>query len=311
MIKVSNVVKVYKGKGKVPDVVANDGISFELRQGQIIGLLGHNGAGKTTLVNQLIGLSQPDSGNIEILGVDIIKNPKKGRFMCSVQPQTQIPFGELTPFQVVSIMGNIRGGNPEVIKEETLALFKRLDIEEWAHIPGIQLSGGVKRLTAFCMSVINSSNIIILDEPTNDVDPIRRKYLWSEIGRLTKKGKGVLLVTHNITEAENVIDRAIILHKGKIVLDGNVDDIMKNHPNGMRLEITPTSSYSNETPEFVYSSEAIDGKVVLSIEQQRIPEMITWARKQKKEEKIIEYKLSETTLEDIYISITDTKQKEQ
>ena len=222
MIKVTNLKKTYKRK-RAEDIVANDNITLHFEKGQVIGIFGHNGAGKTTLVNQLIGLITPDSGSIEISGEDIMKNPARGRFLCSVQPQDQIPLGMLTPTQVVSIMGNIRGGveTEARIKE----LFKNLEIEPWANVMAEELSGGVKRLVSFCMAVINAGDIIILDEPTNDVDPVRRRHLWSEIEALKQQGKTVLLVTHNIGEAESVVDHVVILDKGKVLMNEPISQL--------------------------------------------------------------------------------------
>ena len=164
MIKIDSLTKIYDGKaGKV---TANDDISMSVKQGEILGLLGHNGAGKTTLVNQLLGLVKPTSGEITILGESITEKPERGRFLCSVQPQSQLSLGELSPLKAVTIMGLMRGGNEKEVQIEAMRLFESLDIVEWINKESNQLSGGVKRLTAFCMAVIHSQQIIVLDEPT-------------------------------------------------------------------------------------------------------------------------------------------------
>lgn len=301
-----NLRKTYKRK-KAEDMVANDNISLNLEKGKIIGIFGHNGAGKTTLVNQLIGLVTPDSGSIEILGEDIVKNPSKGRFLCSVQPQGQIPFDMITPTQVVSIMGNIRGGTETEARMKEL--FKNLDIEGWANVQGMELSGGIKRLVSFCMAAINSKDIIILDEPTNDVDPVRRRYLWKEIKGLKERGKTVLLVTHNIKEAENIVDHAIILDKGKVLVNEPISDLLSRQSDRMRLEVVPTNEYENVLPDHIQPFDESEGSITFSIDPEEIPNAILWAKDQKRKNKIMDYKLSEKSLEDIYVSLTGKNKK--
>ena len=306
MIKVTNLKKTYRRK-KREVLLANDNINLNIEKGQIVGIFGHNGAGKTTLVNQLIGLITPDSGSIEILGEDIVKNPSRGRFLCSVQPQGQIPFGMLTPTQVVSIMGNIRRGiGTEARMKE---LFKSLDIESWAKVEGQNLSGGVKRLVSFCMAAINSSEIIILDEPTNDVDPVRRRYLWKEINALKGQGKTVLLVTHNIKEAEDIVDHVIILDKGKVLINESISNIKDRQSELMRLELVPTSEYGNDVPSYIQLVDKSEESIICSFDPGRIHDVILWIKDQKRQNKIMDYRLTEKSLEDIYVSLTGRNNK--
>ncbi|MCL1990151.1 MAG: ABC transporter ATP-binding protein [Defluviitaleaceae bacterium] len=307
MITVTNLRKIYKRR-KSEDVVANNNISLQIEKGQIIGLFGHNGAGKTTLVNQLIGLITPDSGQIEIDGEDIIKNPSRGRFLCAVQPQGQIPFNMLTPTQVVGILGNMRGGSKTDARMKEL--FKNLDIEPWANTMGVELSGGIKRLVSFCMAAINAKDIMILDEPTNDVDPVRRRYLWKEINALKEQGKTILLVTHNIKEAENIVDHAIILDKGKILVNEPIAELMNRQSDRMRLEIEPTSEYANILPDYIQFFDKSEESIIFSVDPENIHAAILWAKDQKRQNKISDYKVTEKSLEDIYVSLTGGSKKD-
>ena len=134
-------------------------------------------------------------------------------------------------------MGELRGGKPEEIDEQIDYLFSALDILEWANTPGNLLSGGIKRLTAFCMAVICAKDFIILDEPTNDVDPVRRKRLWQEIKRMTAKGCGVIVVTHNILELESVADIVTIIDDGKLISTGTITDIKSRLSNHLKLNL--------------------------------------------------------------------------
>ncbi len=304
MIALENVSKVYNTRKD--KVLANDNISLKLEKGQILGLFGHNGAGKTTLVNQIIGILKPTSGEIIVSGVPIAKKPDIGRFICSVQPQSQLSFGELTPLDAVITMGMMRGGKKEEVKKEAMRLFESLDILDWINKEGNQLSGGVKRLTAFCMAVVNSNKVIILDEPTNDVDPVRRKYLWQEIKKLTETGRSVILVTHNITEAESIVDKVVILHKGKKVADGSISEIVGNEINKFKIELSQTSTFNkNCLPEFPH--EILDNKprIKMVFDKEYLNNCIDWANNQVVGKTIYDYSFSQSSLEDIYIKLTD------
>ncbi|WP_054739365.1 ABC transporter ATP-binding protein [Cellulosilyticum ruminicola] len=308
MIDIQGVTKIYKGK-KGTEIVANDNINLVVEEGEILGLLGHNGAGKTTLVNQILGLVKPTKGEIKVLDHSIVKNPEMGRFLCSVQPQAQVPIGELTPNQVVAIMGKMRGGSIEEVNKERDRLFEALDIERWAKVEGRHLSGGVKRLTAFCMAVIQSKNVIILDEPTNDVDPVRRRYLWQEIRRLTQEGRSVILVTHNVVEAESAVDKVAILDSGKMIIQGTPSSIKESMTNNLRLEFTtliPQDQIS--LPSWIVSSRFEGNRMSLAMEEKNVTRAIEWARSETSNGEITDYSLSEVTLEDVYVKLTEERE---
>ena len=309
IIKIDNITKVFEGRrGKV---VANDGISLSVNNGEIIGLLGHNGAGKTTLVNQMLGLLKPTSGDITIMGQSIVKNPKQGRMLCSVQPQSQLSLGELSPLKAVTIMGQMRGGNETEMKAEAMRLFEALDITEWMNKECNQLSGGVKRLTAFCIAVVHSKQVIIHDEPTNDVDPVRRRYLWSEIKKLTGQGKGVILVTHNVAEAENVVDQVAILHHGKILKYGTAAQVSGKNEKDLRLTFLPSKKFTADAlPKWATDVLPIEERIAFAVEKERLHLAVDWVRGQVGCGAVYDYSLSESTLEDVYVKLTSGKENE-
>jgi len=303
MIKIDNLTKIYSSRKG--NTIANDNISLNVNQGEIMGLLGHNGAGKTTLVNQIMGLVTPTKGEISVLGQSVTANPGIGRYLCAVQPQSQLALGELSPMNAVMIMGQMRGGKPSEVKAEALRLFEALDIMEWANKESITLSGGVKRLMAFCMAVIAAKQVIILDEPTNDVDPVRRRYLWSEIKKLTSQGRGVMLVTHNVNEAESVVDRVVIMHHGKIIREGTVGEIRGVGERDLRLEFSPASTFDTAgLPTWAGAPFALNEKKAFAIAKEQLHEGIDWARAQVERGTIYDYGLSESTLEDAYVKLT-------
>ncbi|MBP1048200.1 ATP-binding cassette domain-containing protein [Enterococcus sp. BWM-S5] len=307
MIEIKNLTKTFQDKHR--EVIANKEINLTIKQGELFGLLGQNGSGKTTIVNQIIGLTSIDHGDIQINGSSIRESPKLGRFQCSVQVQGQLSLGWMTPRQVVTLMGELRNGSPEAVKEEVQRLFHSLDIEEYADTPGQFLSGGVKRLTSFCMAVIDSPDYIILDEPTNDVDPIRRKYLWKEIQALTKRGCAVIVVTHNVLEMEQVVDKVAIIKQGRLLCSGTTQEIKKLVPSNLQLTLVlQNNEAAIESPIWAELTIQQEDQLVLSLTAENIGDAIAWARLLLEQKLIQNYQLSEVTLEEVYIHLTKEEQ---
>ena len=211
---IKNLSKIYKN-----NILANDNISLEFKTHTITALIGHNGAGKTTLLNQIAGLAVPTYGKIEINGIDAVKEYLMIRKLVSSMPQFQVPIKGVTVLQAIKSISMIKGFSGKVSKEKAENIIKYLQIDEWKNTPGEKLSGGLQRLTSFAMSVIDEAPVIILDEPTNDVDPIRRVLIWKYLRKLADNGCTIIIVTHNLLEVEKYADRYILLDKGCVKRD--------------------------------------------------------------------------------------------
>ena len=233
VLNIANLSKRYGTNGSA--VQANDDVSLTVKAGEILCLLGHNGAGKSTLVNQVVGLTLPDAGIVTLAGVDAVANPARARQLASVQAQSNVPITGLTPRLAIQLVGRIRGLSKSRARARTEQLLEALELQEWADKTSEKVSGGVARLTAFAMAVVAPGALVVLDEPTNDVDPVRRRLLWAEIRRVADTGAGVLLVTHNVHEAENVVDQVVLLDQGRVVVEGTPNALIAAHP-GETLE---------------------------------------------------------------------------
>ncbi len=300
VLEIKDIHKTYR-KGRVK---ANDGISLSVGKGEIFGLLGPNGAGKTTLVKQIIGLAKPDSGSIVIDGVDAVANPGYARRKCSFQSQSQAPTNGLTPLQAIQLVGKIRGGKSPEVKQKTRELIDRLQMTEWENTIGLNSTGGVQRLVAFCMAVIVPGDVVILDEPTNDIDPLRRRLLWQEVQAVAERGSAVLLVTHNVLEAERVVNRLAIIDRGKVTGTGTPAELKTGENIAMRLELILEPG--RDCPRLpAYLSDAVinNHRILAKISWGKIREAVEKANTWKNDGLIEEYSLGPVTLEDVYISL--------
>ena len=301
LLEVEAVVKRYR---QAP-IAANDGIDLRVEAGQVYGLLGHNGAGKTTLVNQIVGLLKPDSGSIMVAGRDVVADPGYARRTCSIQPQSQVPIAGLTPRQAIETLGRLRGSDAATVRARTDRLIAALALDEWARTDGARLSGGVKRLVSYCMAAVEPGRLVILDEPTNDVDPVRRRLLWRSVRSLADEGAAVLLVTHNVIEAERSVDRLAILGHGRVLAEGTPAELKADLADGLRLEIIPEpASGMPERPDFATSFVTAGSRILATVPAGRGGEAALWAQALRQAGRIDEYTLGPATLEDAYVALS-------
>ena len=296
LLEIEHLNKTYRGGTK-----ANDDISLTISAGQVFGLLGPNGAGKTTLVSQILGLVAPTSGSILIDGVDVVRRPSVARAACSYQPQSSVPIDELTPLQAIELAGRIRGGQRNEVRARAKSLIEALDLTEWEG-KAIPLSGGVSRLVAFCMAAVVPGRIVIFDEPTNDVDPLRRKLLWRQVRKLADDGSAVLLVTHNVLEAERCVDRLAIIDGGRVVGTGTPAALKSDIGNSLHLEVVLEPGVLQPSlPRFIERPTTTGRRLIGEIDPSSVGKAIGWARRMRDQGVAEEFSLGPATLEDVYV----------
>ena len=299
LLEISGLTKTYRRGAR-----ANDGVDLAVDAGEVYGLLGHNGAGKTTLVNQVIGLLRPDTGTIALDGRDVVADPAFARLACSIQPQATLPINGLTPNQAVELLGRLRGGRASDVRTRRDALFTALDIGEWARADGAKLSGGVKRLVGFAMAAVVPGRLVILDEPTNDVDPVRRRLLWEQVRALGDEGAAVLLVTHNVVEAERAVDRLAILDHGRVVVEGTPASLKERVADDLRLELVlEPGAALDDVPAFVLHEVGAGQRHVATLPAAAAGPAVAWAESLQRGGRVEEYRLGPATLEDVYVEL--------
>jgi ABC-2 type transport system ATP-binding protein len=305
LLQVQGLTKTYRSRSRRgPGVRANADITLAVDAGQVFGLLGHNGAGKTTLVNQVVGLLLPDAGSILIDGRDAIADPGFARRACSLQPQAQLPIDGLTPRQAIELVGRLRGSSAGDVRARRDAMVEALALGEWVDTDGARLSGGVKRLVSFAMAAVVPGRVVVLDEPTNDVDPVRRRLLWEQVRALADGGAAVLLVTHNVIEAERSVDRLAILDRGRVIAEGTPGELKSGLASDLRLELTFEPGGSAPLPApFVRRYLPNGSRAIASIPAGRAGEAVEWAESLRRSGSVEEYSLTPVTLEDAYIEL--------
>ncbi|MFN2593416.1 MAG: ATP-binding cassette domain-containing protein [Actinomycetota bacterium] len=233
--EVRNLRKVYEQ----PKVVANDGISLNVEPGESFGVLGPNGAGKSTLVRQLVGLSKPTSGEIALFGesVDGRRQTKRIGRTVAYLPQGALALGELKVREAVRYTGMLRGCDDSVAGTETDELLDVLTISNLSDRPIRKLSGGQKRLTQIAMTLVGRLPVLILDEPTGDIDPALRLTIWELVQNRARSGAAVILVTHDVSEAEHALDRVAVIDGGRVIASGTPAELKSALSHRTRLEI--------------------------------------------------------------------------
>ena len=234
--EVRNLRKIYKK----PAVVANDGIDFTVAPGESFGLLGSNGAGKTTLVRQLVGLLQPTSGEIKLFGdplrTDGGADPRVGRTVAYL-PQGALGLGELKVAEAIRWTGMLRGCGRATAEAETEELVEALELGPLVDRQVRKLSGGQRRLVQIGMTLVCRLPVLILDEPTADIDPGLRRRIWELLADRCRAGAAMILVTHDVAEAEHVLDRVAIIDGGKVAAAGSPAELKSGLAHRTRIEV--------------------------------------------------------------------------
>src|SRR5262245_7213249 len=298
-VLVSNLKKRYGA------VTAADGVSFEIRSGEIFGLIGPNGAGKTTTVECLVGLRRPDEGRLEICGIDARQHPREVKQRVGTALQTTALQDRITPREALDLFGAFYGG-----LVPSSQLLERFGLVDSADRPFDTLSGGQKQRLALALAFVNNPEVVVLDEPTAGLDPRVRRGLRDEIARMRDDGRTVLLTTHDLEEAELLCDRIAVIHRGRIVATGVPRELTAGS------QAMPTVSVSTTprlAPGWLDGLAGIDGLsydgIVTRFRTTRLAESLAelLRRTALHHAEVSELHVQKATLEDIVIELTATE----
>ena len=223
MITAHDLHKAFKTKTGV--VKAVDGVDFQAPDGQITGLLGPNGAGKTTTLRMLYTLMTPDSGRVEVDGVDATAQPAAVRRALGVLPDARGVYKRLTARENIAYFGELHGMSKAAIAERTRALSAALDMDDILDRQTEGFSQGQRTKTAIARALVHDPRNVILDEPTNGLDVMTTRAMRGFLQQLRAEGRCVILSSHIMQEVAALCDRIVIIAKGQVVAAGTSDEL--------------------------------------------------------------------------------------
>ncbi len=223
-LKAENLIKSYRGRRVV------DGVSLELRRGEIVGLLGQNGAGKTTTFYMIMGLIRPEGGQIFLNGKDVTDLPMHERARMGIGYLSQEP----SVFRKLTVEDNLRailetlGLENDELERRLDQLLKELGIHHLSKAKAYTLSGGERRRVEIARALVTNPSFMLLDEPFSGIDPIAVQDIQSIIANLRKKGLGLLITDHNVRETLAITDRSYIMSEGRILVKGTPTELAQD-----------------------------------------------------------------------------------
>ena len=298
-VRVSHLRKEYK------DVVAVDGLDLEIRHGECFGLLGPNGAGKTTTLEICEGLTEADSGEVQLLGLYWRTDAAELRQRLGIQLQETQLSEKLTVYETVRLFRSFFRSGPEAA--EVIALVQ-LEEKKNSRVGG--LSGGQKQRLALATALVGDPDLIFLDEPTTGLDPQARRQLWDLIDRFRAAGRTLVLTTHYMDEAERLCDRVAIMDHGKVIALGTprelVESIGIEHliefnagGSGHNLDAAPLSRL-----EGVHCVRTEDGAIQMQVTElhRAVPALLAELARQ--QVPLTELRTHSASLEDVFVALT-------
>ena len=217
-IEAINLKKVYG------DLVAVNSISFSVNKGEVFAFLGPNGAGKTTTVEMIESIRQPTAGSIKILGEDISSSFDKVKEKIGILPQEYHSFERLTVRETLEFFSKLFKKRASID-----SIIDAMDLNDQKNKLYMNLSGGLKQRVGVAIALVNDPEIVFLDEPTTGLDPKARREVWDVIASLRNKGKTIFLTTHYMEEAEYLADHIAIIHKGNIIAEGSLVELINKY----------------------------------------------------------------------------------
>jgi ABC-2 type transport system ATP-binding protein len=227
-IEARGLRKVYRSRFGGRTVEALAGIDLTVQPGEVFGLLGPNGAGKTTAVKVLLGLTHPTSGSASLFGVPV-SNPESRRRVGYLPEGHRFP-GYLTARQTLSIFGRMSGVDGAALAARIPALLARVRLSDWADVRVKKFSKGMTQRLGLAAALVHEPDVLLLDEPTDGVDPVGRREIRDLLQEEAGKGKAVLLNSHLLSEVELVCSRVAVLRKGSLAAEGRIDELTAPTP---------------------------------------------------------------------------------
>ena len=302
VLTVKNLNKIYSKNGS-NTINALKNLNLEVKEGEIFGLLGPNGAGKSTFINILGGSVIKTSGEVNVWGFNLDKNPRQVKASIGIVPQevTLDPF--FSPKKLLELQAGLYG----VKKKDRITdtILKLVSLQDQANTYARSLSGGMKRRLLIAKATVHQPPIIILDEPTAGVDVDLRKTLWENVKSLNSQGVTTILTTHYLEEAEKMCDRIGILNKGELVaLDTTKNLLEKIKTKIVHFITDKKSKLTNDSLNSVKIISNNENRLVVSYEKSKINIDMIISELKAQNLKILDISTDDGDLEDVFLRFT-------
>jgi ABC-2 type transport system ATP-binding protein len=300
IISVKNLTKKY---GKL---IAVNNISFDVKKGEVFGLLGENGAGKTTTLEMIEGLRKPTSGTIKVLGHNLKSDLQNIKQKIGVQLQSSAYYNYLKLREILELFASFYQKSLKPVN-----LLAMVDLKSKSEQYVNHLSGGQKQRFSIIASLINDPEIVFLDEPTTGLDPIGRRKIWEIISKIKKQGKTIILTTHYMEEAEILCDRVGIMEKGNLIALDKTHKLIEKTKTPYKIEFI----LAKDKPKFIdslkakcglkdYDIKKLPGKAAHYEIGIRSKDSLDQAIKILQENKTESLTVGRASLEDLFIELT-------
>jgi len=297
------------------DLMAVDSLNIGIKKGEVFGFLGPNGAGKTTSIKMMVGLLRPTSGKVYINGIDVQKIEKGSIGIC---PQELMLWENLTCKESLNLMADMYEIRKNIRDPRVQKLLNDLFLQEKADTVVSKLSGGMKRRLNLALAVVHEPEVVVLDEPSEGLDPQSRRVLWNYIRSMRDdEGKTVILTTHIMDEADQLSDRIAIIDHGKLIRLDTPEKLKKEIGEGDVVDIKLSDPLRNE--DLIHDLE--DQKDVISVHEVngriniralnavgKLPMMMQTV--EKLDLRVADISVRQNTLEDVFIELTGTGLRE-
>ncbi|MFI0452738.1 ABC transporter ATP-binding protein [Actinomadura sp. 6N118] len=255
LYEVAGLGKSYGGAAQ-----ALDEVSFEVRMGEVFGVLGRNGAGKSTLVRHLVGLLRPDAGTVQLLGTDVGREPTAAAELVAYLPQTESALSDMSVRVAVETTARLRGIRRKQARGEAARLLDELALTPLADRRIGRLSGGQRRLAGVAAVLAGDCRVLVLDEPTTGLDIDARHRVWDALRRRRDAGAAIVLVTHNVVEAETVLDRVLVLRGGRMAGCDTPGGLKAELGDDVRLDLAWRDDPPDRLPEAITARAVVSGR---------------------------------------------------
>ena len=311
-IIVKNLKKFYG------DTKALNGVSLEVKEGEVLGLLGPNGAGKTTLVHILTTLILPDKGRATIGGLDVVKDAEKLRTKIGLAGQFAAVDGNLTGRENLEMVARLYHLRRTEAKKRALEVLERIDLVQAMNRPAKTYSGGMRRRLDLGASLLYRPEVLFLDEPTTGLDPKTRLDLWELIQEMVNDGTTLLLTTQYLEEADRLADKIVVINHGKVVAEGTSKQLKKRlGADKLHLALEKSSDVTkaesilqqNKLPSDSIEIDPKSGTMSLSVRKGIEDLQKALALLQGAKVGVTHVDLSQPSLDDVFLKLTEGKKK--